>query len=232
MNKTFVYLCRPGNNEELRYSIRSVATFYPDAQIWVVGGKPDWYRGNYIPVEQKSNAFKNVRTNLSAVIDNSQIPEDFIVMNDDFFFIKPVENIPFYVSGTLEDKIRIYEENDVITSYVTRLVDLENHCKRFRKPPLDFEMHVPIQVNKKKLSKVVNENVMWRSNYGNRFATNEEIEIIDDVKVYPKGQYDFKNYNYLSLKYPFVSTMDTSFAEVSRDMLRKMFPSKSKYEFK
>lgn len=232
MSKTFIYICRPGNNEELRYSIRSVATFYPDSTIWVVGGKPDWYKGNFIHVEQKSNAFKNVRTNLSAIINNNKIPEDIIIMNDDFFFVKPIDELPLYVSGTLEDKIKIYEENDISTSYVNRLVDLEAHCKKFRNPPLDFELHVPMQVNKKKLVKVVNENVMWRSNYGNRFASDEEIQIIDDVKVYPKGQYDFKNYDYLSLKYPFVSTMDTSFADVSRNMLRKMFPSKSKYEAK
>lgn len=232
MSKTFVYLCRPGQNEELRYSIRSVATFYPDSEIWVVGGKPDWYSGNYIEVFQNSNSFKNVRDSLYAIIKNNLIPDDIIVMNDDFFFVKPIEEIPFYISGSLEDKIKNYEENDIFNSYLARLNDLAKHCKKFRKPPLDFEMHVPMPVNKKNLKKVVEENVMWRSNYGNRFATDNNIEIIEDVKVYPKGQYSFKNYDYLSLKYPFVSTMDTSFPEVSKNMLKKMFPSKSKYELK
>jgi hypothetical protein len=230
MGKTFIYLCRTGNNEELRYSIRSVMTFYPDATIWVVGGKPDWYVGNYIPVDQGSNAFNNVRNNLSKIIKNKSIPDEVIIMNDDFFFIKPVEDIKFYASGTLENKILMYDEFGVSTSYVNRLIDLERHCRKFRKPPLDFELHVPMPVNKQKLSKVVNENVMWRSNYANRFADEFQIEFMDDVKVYPKGQYDFKNYNYLSLQYPFVSTQDTSFAEVSRNLLRKMFPTKTIHE--
>lgn len=166
------------------------------------------------------------------MIESNQIPEDIIIMNDDFFFIKPVDNIPLYVSGTLENKIMVNQDNDVATSYLTRLIDLERHCKKFRNPPLDFELHVPMPVSKRKLSKVVDENVMWRSNYGNRFSIDNEVQTIDDVKVYPKGQYEFKNYDYLSLRYPFVSTMDTSFAEVSKNMLKKMFPSKSKYEFR
>ncbi len=230
MNKTFVYLCRPGKNEELRYSIRSVTTFYPEADIWVVGGKPDWYGGSYIEVPQNSNSFKNVRNSLAAIIDNPDITDQIIVMNDDFFFVKRLEHIPFYISGTLKDKINFYEENEVSSSYIPRLIELRNHCKRFRQEPLDFELHVPMPVNKKLLSRVVQENVMWRSNYGNRFVSEQETEIINDVKVYPKAQYGFKNYPYLSLKYPFVSTQDDSFEEVCKNMLGKMFPAATEYE--
>jgi hypothetical protein len=71
---------------------------------------------------------------------------------------------------------------------------------------------------------------MWRSNYGNRFAREDQIEVMDDVKVYPKGQYLFKTYDYLSFRYPFVSTMDTSFNDVCKNLLRKMFPTKTRYE--
>ena len=36
----FIYICRVGENEELRYSIRSVLNSFPEANIWVIGGKP------------------------------------------------------------------------------------------------------------------------------------------------------------------------------------------------
>lgn len=230
MGKTFIYICRPGENEELRYSIRSVALFYPKAKIWVVGGKPDWYCGNYIEVPQTSNSFKNVRNNLAAIIDVDEIPNDIIIMNDDFFFLKHLKNIPFYISGTLKDKIYLYQENEAGSSYVTRLIELRKHCKRFEQEPMDFELHVPIQVNKKLLSRVVHENVMWRSNYGNRFIDKSQTKTIEDVKVYPKIQYSFKNYDYLSLKYPFVSTQDDTFEDVRKNLLEKMFPTPSQYE--
>ncbi len=230
MGKTFVYICRPGHNEELRYSIRSVSFFYPNSTIWVVGGKPDWYNGNFIEVHQNSNSFKNVRRSLAAIIDVDEIPDNVIVMNDDFFFLKRLNKIPNYISGTLKDKIFYYEENEASPSYVSRLIDLRTHCKRFNKEPLDFELHVPISINKKLLSRVVQENVMWRSNYGNRFINEDDTKKISDVKVYPKSQYNFKNYNYLKPKYPFVSTQDDTFEEVKNNLLEKMFPNPSKYE--
>ena len=53
----FVYICKDGENEELRYSIRSVLKNTKDAVIWVVGGKPNWYIGNYIKVIQDQNKY-------------------------------------------------------------------------------------------------------------------------------------------------------------------------------
>ena len=61
----FVYICKDGVNEELKYSIRSVVESFPEAIVWVVGGKPDWYIGNYIKVEQKESKYKNTRINKS-----------------------------------------------------------------------------------------------------------------------------------------------------------------------
>ena len=56
-NMNFIYICRIGENEELRYSVRSVLNSFPEAVIWVIGGKPDWYVGNYIYVDQNNSAF-------------------------------------------------------------------------------------------------------------------------------------------------------------------------------
>jgi len=46
----FVYICKDGVNEELKYSIRSVVESFPETNIWVVGGKPDWYTGRDISI--------------------------------------------------------------------------------------------------------------------------------------------------------------------------------------
>jgi hypothetical protein len=230
MSKTFVYLCRPGKNEELRYSLRSVTKFYPEATVWVVGGKPDWYTGNFIEIPQNLDRFKNIKNSLASIIDNKNIPDKVIIMNDDFFFVRHVENIRFYVSGTLKDRIDFNRENGVASSYIRQLRDLQKHCKKFRNPPLDFDIHVPMPINKKNLSEVVGESVMWRSNYGNRFVKDSEIEIMNDVKVYSESQYAFKSYDYTKLKEPFLSTHDTSFQKVYANLLKDMFPNPSKYE--
>jgi hypothetical protein len=79
----FVYICKPGDNEELRYSIRSVLYSFPDARIYVVGGKPKWYSGNYIFVDQKHHKYANAINNLQAICDSNDILEEFLLMNDD-----------------------------------------------------------------------------------------------------------------------------------------------------
>ena len=79
----FVYICRSGDNEELRYSIRSVIRSFPKANIWVVGGKPVWYKGNYIIVEQNQDKYTNALNNIIAICNSKEISVSFIFMNDD-----------------------------------------------------------------------------------------------------------------------------------------------------
>ena len=228
----FVYICRNGENEELRYSLRSVQTFYPNSTVWVVGGKPDWYVGNFIPIKQVADAFQNVKNSLIAIMDNPNIPDEIVIMNDDFFFVRYVPAIKAYSSGTLHNKIVFNKSNGVNSPYIRRLNHLLRHCKKHKDTPLDFETHAPMLISKSKLSTIVNENVMWRSNYGNRFLSDNEIEVIQDVKVYSDSKYSFKSYKYLSFKYTFFSTQDSSFTEVYEKMLKNMFCIPSQYELK
>jgi hypothetical protein len=230
MGKTFVYLCKNGENEELRYSLRSVEKFFPDSQVWIVGGKPSWYSGNFIHVAASSDIFQNVKNSLAATITEDLIPEDIVIMNDDFFFVKTLDTIPHYVSGTLKDRILFNKQNGVSSSYVRRLVHSYKYCKRYSPFPLDFDIHVPMPVKKQLLIEVVKEPIMWRSNYGNRFVKNEDTQTIRDVKVYSDSKNYFKSYDYLSLEYPFVSTDDKSFKIVYEKLFKDMLPDPSKYE--
>lgn len=230
MTKTFVYLCRPGPNEELRYSLRSVDYFYPDSTVWVVGGKPKWYSGNFISVGQTGDAFRNVALNLSKIVASKEIPEDIIIMNDDFFFLEYLDTIPSYISGTLKDRISLHRSNGINSSYVSKLMQSYRHCKAHSREPLDFDIHVPMPVKKSNLAKIVNDPVMWRSNYGNQFADPKTIEKICDVKVYSNSKYFFKSYDYASRQYPLISTHDDSFEIVHDHILKDMFSKPSRYE--
>jgi hypothetical protein len=231
MGKTFVYVCKNGKNEELRYSLRSIEKFYPDATVWVVGGKPDWYIGNYIKSEQNSNRFSNVKNSLALACKNIKIPNDIVVMNDDFIFVREIDDIKHYYGGTLRDKVLQYRKHKASPAYVTQLVDLYRFLKHRGKTMLDFELHVPMPVQKDLLIQVLGDEVMWRSNYGNRFVSEDTLEQIEDVKVYEEGNLQFKSYDYASKRYPFLSTQDTSFDTVYNNLLKDLFPEPSKYEY-
>ena len=225
----FVYICRPGENEELRYSIRSVISSFPDAKIWVVGGKPSWYKGDYIQVRQNTTKYNNARSNLEAICDSEDIAENFILMNDDFFIVKPISDIAYLNGGLLSEKIEYYNELTPNTSYVRSLQETHRRLlKRGIVNPLDYELHVPMPMHKVGLKASMAGGSLWRSVYGNMFGVGGET--IKDVKVYNGGPLMEKSYDYSKLEQPYLSTDDLSFKKVLEDTLLSMFPEPSKCE--
>jgi hypothetical protein len=215
----FVYICRDGDNEELRYSIRSVVSNFPNNIIWVVGGKPDWYGGNFIPVTQSGSKQENARNNLRTVIDTPEISDNFVLMNDDFFITMKIDYLDNIYNGTLQNLINFKRESRASLGYVNLLeATYEALVDAGITEPLNFEVHVPMRMNKDKLDKVI-DYPLWRSAYGNiHDVGGREMR---DVKV--SG--DLGN----GVPVPFLSTEDDTFHFV-KDTLHKMYPNKSRYE--
>ena len=226
----FVYLCKSGENEELRYSIRSVISSFPNAKIWLVGGKPDWYIGDYIQVAQDKTIYTNVVNNLKAVCESKEINNKFILMNDDFFIVNKIKKINYLNGGLLSDKILFYKEVTKDSSYITRLSDTHNRLKKYNiQDPLNYELHVPFPIEKDKLKKIMERDFrfLWRSVYGNKFSVGGKT--IKDVKVYDGGGLMKKSFDYENNKTDFLSSTDTSFIKI-KPMLEELFPDKTKYE--
>lgn len=216
-----VYICRPGDNDELRYSIRSVVKNLPHDNIWIVGYKPPWYKGNYVEVEDKTIKFDNIRRCLSAITDIGAISDDFILMNDDFYILKPMGLIPTYHGGLLDKKIERYVSDSGSTRYTRILGEASKQLKkRGIKEPLDYDIHTPMIMNKHKLKQIVNMNMAPRSMYGNIYEIGgKEIE---DVKIY-------KYNNAIDYSFGVISTEDNSL-HLIKEMLIKEFPNPSLYE--
>jgi hypothetical protein len=181
----FVYSCRSGDNEELRYSIRSVKHFYPKSIIWVVGGKPDWYIGNYIEVKQNKSKNKNIHANLFAACQNKNLSNNFIYMDDDFFIFNYLERFNFLYDGTLSEKIENYDKDNILNSYSRQLRNTKKQLNKLGiKTPINYELHVPMPVEKPKVEKTLRrgDNFLWRSMYGNLFDVGG-IKT-KDVKIY------------------------------------------------
>jgi hypothetical protein len=225
----FVYICRAGDNEELRYSIRSVVHSFPEARIWVVGGKPDWYKGQHIDVCQTESKYANALNNLKAVCRSNEISDSFILMNDDFFILKNIQSIKDFHGGALEDKINKYISLSGYTMYIRKLISTKNKLNSVGiKNPIDYELHVPMIMEKNKLEFVLNKysNYLWRSIYGNLY--NIQGETIEDVKVYSNSRYANRS-KPISEKSIFMSTEDKSF-EIIKDKLSLLFSEPSAYE--
>jgi hypothetical protein len=222
-------MCRDGMNEELKYSIRSLYKNTPNPTVWVVGGKPDWYKGNHIRVSQQKTKHENVRDNLRALCQSEEISQNFILMNDDFFIVKPIESIGHMHSGNLRKKIALYKNWVPKSSYTKLLVNTHNELQMAGiSDPLDYAIHVPMPMEREKLAQVIYPGLSVRTMYGNLF--NVGGEQVQDVKVYDEGPLWANSYDYVNGDSPFVSSNDNSFRMLYLNLLKEMLTNKTECE--
>lgn len=225
----YVYTCRPGDNEELRYSIRSVVENMPEGNIWVVGGKPDWYAGNFIDVPQTGSKYQNVRRSLETICDSSKISKDFVLMNDDFFIINKIDSVETFHGGLLIDKLHAYQDLNPKSAYTMMLEETYLRlCEIGIEDPLDYELHVPMIMNRRALRRALKDAVLWRSAYGNKYSVGGEL--MNDVKYYARGPLKNRSPSIKNNKSNYLSSEDKSFEELLRTVLQKKFSSPSQYE--
>lgn len=227
----FVYICKSGDNEELRYSIRSVIHSFPDAKIWLVGGKPDWYSGDHIPVDQNHHKYANAINNLSALCSSQEISNEFVLMNDDFFIIKKVDKLDQFYNGLLSDKIDKYVKITGSSMYIKKLILTNTRLiEQGIAKPYDYELHIPMVMQRDKLLPIIKKypNCLWRSMYGNMYGVGGTQ--MEDVKVYTNPKHMARS-NEITNHSVFLSTEDQAFKMMLDRVLLKLFPDKSKYEY-
>jgi hypothetical protein len=226
----FVYICRSGDNEELRYSIRSVIRSFPEAHIWVVGGKPTWYKGNYIEVEQNQDKYTNALNNIIAICNSKEISESFIFMNDDFFILKSFDLQETFHGGLLIDKISKYKMITRSSKYITKLESTNRMlAQQGIENILDYELHVPIRLEKSKLEHIITNhpNFLWRSTYGNIYKIGGTQ--IKDVKVYSDPLYSSRS-SKITEDSIFISTHDQSFKDLHKEYFINLLSKPSNLE--
>ena len=215
--------------EEFKYSLRSLKNF-PHRRVWVYGGCPEWINPatvTHVPVIQnKGNKWLNTSFLFSNIVQNDEITEDFVWFNDDFFVLQEIEQLPYYYDRTLAARVMDLRKKfgRYNNGYMTRLATMARALKWDKRDTLNFELHLPMIFNRKKLANLIRKNpgVAKRSLYGNYYAVNpiqrNDVKIYDNLGV-PDETWDF------------VSTSDDAFAngKVGK-YLKKKFKARSIYE--
>lgn len=235
MKPDIVYTLKPNLlNEEFRYSLRSLENI-PHKDVWVIGYKPSWAKVKFIPSNRiSSNKIANTNHNWLKAAFNSNISDPFILMNDDFFINKPLENIPteyLYNNDYFQD----YYELTFPTSHYTKVIkNTTELLKRFGiKNAKCYELHTPMLVYKKDIIKALRSHnyltkpVNIRTMIGN--IGNYGGEKAEDVKVYGTEKERNRSLkNYKSSK--FISTDDIAFTKSVGKYIKEKFNNKSEYE--
>lgn len=212
------------DNEELKYSLRSLKNLN-HGRVFIAGYKPTWVddRVEYIPSEQAGNKYGNVRMSWRAALNDPRLSDDFILMNDDFFIMRPTKRIPVLRRlKNIDHYIDLFSKVDNDSYYVRSMRQTRELLHSWGIVDIDsYELHVPMVFNKQKL-RALTEKVPAgchpahiRTLYGNYY--NIGGRRVRDVKI-------INDHQRISYDQRFLSTIDGSFdtGKVG-EFLRKKF---------
>lgn len=215
-------------NEELRYSLRSIEWNFPHRYVWFIGGKPDALNPDiYLPVPQTAKTkWGNTNLLMKAACSCGEISDSFVLFNDDFFIMNPVESLPYYTNGLLAD--RIYEllcQRPNASAYTKRLQAMKAMLEERGYPTVNYDLHFPMVISKSEMIETFIEfpgGEMWRSLYGNHHK--KPCVQTDDCKVYRMDRVPPDDTR-------FISTTDAVFQFGSVGAyIRQRFPEPSRFE--
>ena len=235
MKYDIVYLVKNDDiNHELRYSLRSLKNI-PHASVIIAGHKPSWVKNViHIETDQKSHKYANSTNNLIAACNSDLVEQDFILMNDDFFIMKPLKELPVLHRGSIDGVIQYYASkgNNYHKGMIqTRDLLVEMGIRDIK----SYELHVPMLVNKGKMLTVMKLRSQLggdaikafhkRTFYGNYWRIGGETQA--DVKIHDEREQYSDKWEQMT----FMSTLDRSFefGAIGR-FIREKFSEKSEYE--
>lgn len=221
---TLVCPVRPGEtNEPLRYMLRSVDTYLPGARVILAGHRPSWVRGvEHIPVSQERADPGNVVGILRQVCADPVVPEEFVLVNDDFFAMVPGAPTPLLHRGPLVDLVGCWRGGWYTAALSTTVEVLAG---RGVVGALAYDrLHQPMPIVRDVLGEVLTwveegRPVLHRSLYGNRVGggvAGVDVKVRRVRDLLPAG--------------PWVSTSPSAWAAGPGRVLRARFRQVCRYE--
>lgn len=176
------YPLGPGSkweDNELRYSLRSVQRYMPHTNVVIAGYLPPWITGvGHVPAGDRwSSGVRNTLHKLELAVNSGLLSERFTVLNDDFLLLRDFDaDAPTTVWGTMQQRVTDGPRGadpyyDVLVSgmKLLRAQGIEE--------PLNYETHVPLVMECTKVRTMLQRFgsastrtvYPWRSVYGNLF---------------------------------------------------------------
>jgi len=183
-------------NEELRYTIRSIEKNMPGHEIWFSGYCPRIFSQKVNVVENTTfgdNKYWRSHHNQLAAVKDSRVSDPFLLFNDDFFVMEPIEEFVDYHRGPLVESIARLEKQVGASGYLNGMKLTLDILKELGvADPLDYGLHIPLTIHKKewlkawKIRKKYADNpypVHMRTLYGNLANVAQYENRMDDVKI-------------------------------------------------
>jgi hypothetical protein len=220
-----------GTAQELRYTLRSVEKHYPDVgDLWLIGDASIHlkdFRHIPNPANQKTNnTFANFTHAFEIACEHPDIPDEFLLFNDDFFLMQPYEPV-LYARGYLADHVALHDGKTSAWGQVLRNTLRYLQEDWGMEKPVSFDLHIPMPVDKHTmaiaLARSYGQGVAVRTVYGAELG-DVEVPLHQDVKLKYGSKVDYTTLD-------FISTDNQVFEHHSvGQYIKDTFPDKSRWE--
>lgn len=232
-----VYTLGPGSNwdnNEIRYSLRSVEKYLNIDRVFIIGEACEFLKDvTYIPLIQQTRSAHQKQFNIYVKIVKAcyaaDISENFIHIDDDHFFLRPVKEINYYHCGNL---YKSWDFNPM-PSYRQTLMNTYNELIRRGLPTLDFNIHCPIVYNKKLfLEKVC--KFPWNMYHGftlqSLYCNSLKIEGQCGVDCKVRTPYCIDDLREITAFKDLFSVGDDGLNDSMKNYLQELYPEPSRWE--
>ncbi|MFA9220547.1 MAG: hypothetical protein ACEQSL_05110, partial [Sediminibacterium sp.] len=145
----------PWQDNELRYSLRSVQQYLKDFdRVFIVGERPAWLQNIvHVPCRDGSQKERNIMEKILKVCA-TDVSDDFFFLNDDHFLLQETStiNFPYYYTGTLEETA---STRHYMKPYTHSLRNTQSALMKNNYPQNYYDIHTPIVYSKKDFSIVM-----------------------------------------------------------------------------
>lgn len=236
-----VYILGSGskwNNNELRYSLRSLEKHFPHRNVFIVGEFPNWLRNvNHMDVNDAfpysdGGKLRNAVRKIRAACEDERISDQFVLMNDDFFFLEDCTEIKPFSLGSMQQTIDRH-----ITQkgyYYEALVRTKRYLEeKGIKDPTCYAIHCPIVYDKKKFLQMTDGLDLMKAGYAIRtiYGNTFNIGKIERKDVKISSESALMDFLQKEDKGDFLSSGDNTVLYTDfQKWLDNRFPEQSKYE--
>lgn len=223
-----VYVCRDGENPELRYSLRSLSNV-PHETVHIVGGHPDWINTATVTVHRQPPEKTKYATTTASVeyaCRAGTVSDPFMLWNDDFYAIAPTTVQPMH-RGNLDDVMRQYRTRP--GAWADGLRVTTTHLKQILPGQIlySYEVHVPLIVRKKEMLDALAFARTLPTGAPHKRTIYSNMAQLGGVQVRdPKVSHETRSFP----NGPWLSSDDSGFGSLVAPFLQTMFPSPCRYE--